>query len=52
MRNVTRLPPSGKKVPVEADIPASQPDEFDRAITALVAGERPPMDALAREEGE
>ena len=37
MRNVTRLPPSGKKVPVEADIPASQPDEFDRAITALEA---------------
>ena len=52
MSNVTRLPPSGKKVHVEADIPASQLDEFDRAITAIVAGERPRMDALARDEGE
>ena len=52
MSNVTRLPPSGKKVHVEADIPASQLDEFDRAITALVAGERPRMDTLARDEGE
>ncbi len=52
MSNVTRLPPSRKKVHVEADIPASQLDEFDRAITALVAGERPRMDALARDEGE
>ncbi len=52
MSNVTRLPPSGKKVHVEADIPAIQLDEFDRAITALVAGERPRMDTLARDEGE
>jgi len=52
MRNVTRLPPSGKKVHVEADIPASQLDEFDRAITAIAAGERPRMDTLARDEGE
>ena len=43
MSNVTR-PPSGKKVHVEADIPASQLDEFDRVITAFVAGERPRMD--------
>ena len=35
MSNVTRLPPSGKKVHVEADIPASQLDEFARAITAI-----------------
>ena len=52
MSNVTRLPPSGKKVHVEADIPASQLDEFERAITAIVAGERPRMDTLARDEGE
>ena len=52
MSNVTRLPPSGKKVHVEADIPASQLDEFDRAITAIAAGERPRMDTLARDEGE
>ena len=47
MSNVTRLPPSGNKVHVEADIPASQLDEFDRAITAIAAGERPRMDILA-----
>ena len=52
MSNVTRLPPSGKKVHVEADIPASQLDEFSRAVSALIAGERPQMDALARDEGE
>ena len=52
MSNVTRPPPFGKKIHVEADIPASQLDEFDRAITALVAGERPRMDTLARDEGE
>ena len=52
MSNITRLPPSGRKVHVEADIPASQLDEFDRAITAIVAGERPRMDTLARDEGE
>ena len=52
MSNVTRLPPSGKKVHVEADIPASQLDEFSRAVSALTAGERPRMDALARDEGE
>jgi len=52
MSNVTRLTLSGKKVHVEADIPASQLDEFDRAITAIAAGERPRMDTLARDEGE
>jgi hypothetical protein len=52
MSNVTRLPPSGKKVHVEADIPASQLDEFERTIAALAAGERPRMDVLARDEGE
>ena len=52
MSNVTRLPPSRKKVHVEADIPASQLDEFSRAVAALTAGERPRMDALARDEGE
>ena len=40
MSNVTRLPPSGKRVHVEADIPASQLDEFNRTVTALIAGER------------
>jgi len=52
MTNVTRLPPSGKKVHVEADIPASQLDEFSRTVAALVAGERPHMDALVRDEVE
>ena len=52
MSNVTRLPPSGKKIHVEADIPASQLDEFERAIAAIAAGERPRMDTLARDEGE
>ncbi len=52
MSNVTRLPPSKKKVHVEADIPASQLDEFSRTVAALTAGERPRMDALARDEGE
>ena len=52
MSNITRLPPSGRKVHVEADIPASQLDEFDRAITAIVAGERPRMDTLARDQGK
>jgi len=52
MSNVTRLPPSGKKVHVEVNIPASQLDEFERTITAIAAGERPRMDTLARDEGE
>ena len=52
MTNVTRLPPSRKNVHVEADIPASQLDEFNHAVAALVAGERTRMDAVARDEGE
>ncbi len=52
MSTVPRRPPSAKKIPVEVDIPASRLDEFDRAITALAAGERPRMDTLARDEGE
>jgi hypothetical protein len=52
MANVTHLPPFGKTLHVEADIPASQLDEFNRAITSIAAGERPRMDLLARDEGE
>jgi hypothetical protein len=52
MSTVTRRSSSGKRIPVEVDIPASPLDEFDRAITALVAGERPRRDTLARDEGE
>jgi hypothetical protein len=50
MSNVTRLPPFATTVHVEADIPVSQRDEFDRAMMEIVAGERPRMDALARDE--
>jgi hypothetical protein len=50
MTNVTRLPPFAKTVHVEADIPVSQRDEFDRAMIEIVAGERPRMDALVRDE--
>jgi hypothetical protein len=49
MSNVTRLPPFAKTVHVEADIPVSQRDEFDRAMIEIVAGERPRMDALNRD---
>ena len=49
MSNITRFPPSAKTVHVEADIPASQLSEFNLAVTALVAGERPRMDALDRD---
>lgn len=41
MSNVTRLPPFPKTVHVEADIPISQRDEFERAIVEIIAGERP-----------
>jgi len=41
MSNVTRLPPFAKTVRVEAEIPVSQRDEFERAIIDIVAGERP-----------
>lgn len=35
MSNVTRLPPHPKTVRVEAEIPVSQRDEFERAVVAL-----------------
>jgi hypothetical protein len=35
---------------VEAEIPISQRDEFDRAMIEIVAGERPRMDALDHDE--
>lgn len=44
-----RQPPS-KTVHVEANIPASQLDEFERAIVEIVAGERPRMDELVHDE--
>lgn len=50
MSNVTRLPPHSKTVHVEADIPVSQRDEFDRAMVDIIAGGRPRMDALDRDE--
>jgi hypothetical protein len=37
MSNVTRLPPFPKTIHVEADIPISQRDEFERAIVDIVA---------------
>src|SRR5271165_2301003 len=49
MSNATRLPPFSKTIHVEADIPISQRDEFDRAMREIVAGERPRMDALERD---
>jgi hypothetical protein len=49
MSKVTRLPPFSKTVHVEADIPVSQRDEFERAIVNIIAGERPRMDALDRD---
>jgi hypothetical protein len=48
--NITRLPPSKKTIHVEAEIPISQRDEFERAMVEIVAGERPRMDALDRDE--
>ena len=49
MSKVTRLPPFSKTIHVEADIPVSQRDEFDRAMIEIVAGGRPRMDALDRD---
>ena len=49
MSNVTRLPPFPKTIRVEAEIPVSQRDEFDRAMVEIIAGERPRMDALDRD---
>jgi hypothetical protein len=48
--DITRLPPSEKTIHVKAQIPISQRDEFDGAMTEIVAGERPRMDAPDREE--
>jgi hypothetical protein len=50
MSNVTRLPPFAKTSHVEADIPISQRDEFERAMVEIVADARPRMDALVRDE--
>lgn len=44
--NVTRLPPGGKTLRVEAEIPKSRLNEFEQAIREIVAGKRPRMDAL------
>lgn len=49
MSNVTHLPPHAKTIHVEAEIPVSQRDEFERAIVDIIAGERPRMDALDRD---
>jgi hypothetical protein len=49
MSNVTGLPPFAKTVHVEADIPISQRDEFERAVVDIVAGKRPRMNALDRD---
>jgi hypothetical protein len=49
MSKVTQLPPFSKTIHVEADIPISQRDEFDRAMIEIVAGECPRMDALDRD---
>ena len=49
MSNVTRLPPFAKTVHVEAEIPVSQRDEFNRAMVDIVAGKRPRMNALDRD---
>jgi len=49
MSNVTRLPPFAKTIRVEAEIPISQRDEFDRAMVEIVAGRRSRMDALVQD---
>src|ERR1022692_227288 len=48
MSNVMRLAPFPKMAHVEADIPISHRDEFERAIVDIIAGERPRMDELDR----
>lgn len=47
--NVTYLPPGGKTLHVEAEIPKSQLNEFEQAVREIVAGKRPRMDALETE---
>ena len=49
MSNISRLPPFAKTVHMEVEIPASQRDEFERAMIEIVSGERPRMDALDRD---
>jgi len=46
--NITHLP-SSRMIHVEADIPLTQRDEFNRAISEINAGARPRMDALERD---
>ena len=48
---MSNVPPFAKTVRMEATIPASQRDEFERAMIEIVAGERPRMDALDRDVG-
>jgi len=43
MSKVTRLPPFSETVHVEADIPTSQRDEFERAMVEIMVGARPRM---------
>jgi hypothetical protein len=50
MSNITRLAPYAKTVHVEAEIPISQRDEFERAMVGIIAGGRPRMDVLVRDE--
>jgi len=49
MSNITCSPPRSKTIHVEADIPASQRDEFERAIIDIITGKRPRMEALDRD---
>jgi hypothetical protein len=49
MSNVTRLPPFPMTVHVQAEIPVSQRDEFERALVDIIAGERPRMDTMDRD---
>lgn len=49
MSNVTHLPPFSKTIHVEADIPISQRDEFERAVVDIIAGGRPRMEVLDRD---
>jgi hypothetical protein len=45
------IPPHIKTVLVNAQIPVTQRDEFERAMIEIIAGERPRMDALERDLG-
>jgi hypothetical protein len=48
--NITRLPVSKKTIHVEVEIPINQRYEFGCAMVEIVAGERPRMDAMVRDE--